>query len=188
MPSTICDPHSIRLSVAAPCWRVSRRRRRISLMGRISRVSKPLWLLNAEKFPKASGRRSPHCSHTTEGAVIFTASSHDLNLVDKHSDLLALGMTVTRAEVRQGYGFQGFRPEGELWRRREDQFERLTQIPPVVAMNQLHHQFKITFTVTFRDAEIMQHEPAAHVLDSLVEHVVQAIDIIEKASAHASSS
>lgn len=110
---------------------------------------------------------------------------HDLNMVDKHSDLLALGMTVTRAEVRQGDGFQGFKPEGELWQRRKDQFERLGEVPAVVAMNQVHHQFKVSLTVTFRDVEIMKNEPAAHVLDSFVEHVVQAVDVIEKASGHA---
>lgn len=110
---------------------------------------------------------------------------HDLNLIDKHSDLLGLGMTVTRAEVRQGYGFQGFRPEGELWRRREDQFEPLTELPGVMAMNQVHHQFKVSFSVTFGDLKIMQNEPAAHILDSLIEHVIQAVDVIEKTSGHA---
>jgi hypothetical protein len=65
---------------------------------------------------------------------------HDLNLVDKHSDLIGLGMTVTQAEVRQGYGFQGFEPEGQIWRRREDEFEALDAPPPVLMMNEVHHQ------------------------------------------------
>jgi hypothetical protein len=109
---------------------------------------------------------------------------HDLNLVDKHSDLIGLGMTVTRAEVREGYGFHGFKPEGEIWRRREDQFERLAAPPPVVMVNQLHHQFKVTLEVTFRDVQAIENQPAAHVLASLCDHVIQAIDVIERASGH----
>jgi len=100
---------------------------------------------------------------------------HDLNLVDKHTDLLAIGLAIPRAEMRQG---KGLIPSGEIWRRTEDSFEPL----PAGTINEVDHQFKVTIAVTFLGVEAVEGQSASRILAQLRDHAIQAVDVIEEAA------
>jgi hypothetical protein len=97
---------------------------------------------------------------------------HDLNLVDKHTDLIAVGMTVRRLAISPG---KGEPPTSEVWRRTENSFE----IDPTAT--EVDQHVKITVAISFADIQAIQGEPVAKILRQLCDFVAKAVEIIEAA-------
>lgn len=100
---------------------------------------------------------------------------HDLNVVDKHTDLISVGMGIQEAMLWREKGT----PLGTLWRRTGNEFHPMnaTEMTP----DDIHHQIKIAFAVTFSDVEVVKNQPAAQVLVQLRDLVLNAVDVIEAA-------
>jgi hypothetical protein len=100
---------------------------------------------------------------------------HDLNLVDKHTDLIAVGVVLRRVAISPG---KGRLPTGEVWRRTEDSFELDPNAP------EADQHMKITMAVSFADVEAIQGESVTKILTQLCDLVAKTIEIIETAMSH----
>jgi hypothetical protein len=98
---------------------------------------------------------------------------HDLNVIDKHTDLITIGVAVHRAEFWVGGGLV---PTGEVWRRTaDDKFERL----PAGEVKDVGHQFRITVGITFADSEAIQGQSATRILTQLSDLVAGVVELVE---------
>jgi hypothetical protein len=98
---------------------------------------------------------------------------HDLNIVDKHRDLIAVGVSLRKLTVTPG---QGGLPTGTVWHRGEDKFEVTN---PLVL--KAHHDVKITLAVTFTDVKAIEGESVTQVLNQACDLVSRTVLIMEKA-------
>jgi hypothetical protein len=97
---------------------------------------------------------------------------HDLNLVDKHTDLIAVAAVLRRVTISPG---KGRLPTGEVWRRTEDSFELDSKTL------EADEHVKITMAVSFADVEAIQGESVTKILTQLCELVGKTVEIIETA-------
>jgi hypothetical protein len=97
---------------------------------------------------------------------------HDLNLVDKHTDLIMVGATLRRITISLG---KGELPPREAWRRTENGFELIP------SATEVDKHVKVTMAVTFADIEAIQGESVTKILTQLCDLVVKAVEIIEAA-------
>jgi hypothetical protein len=97
---------------------------------------------------------------------------HDLNLVDKHTDLLNVGPAVKRVTVEKDVVPTG---AGVAWERREGKI--IIRDPADLAKVDEHVQ--VTMSVTFTDVEAIRGEPVTHVLYQLAERVALAVTLLE---------
>lgn len=97
---------------------------------------------------------------------------HDLNLVDKHTELITVGAALRSISLSPG---DGSIPAGEVWRRTEDGFEVGDPATPV------DQNMKITMAVTFTDVAVIQGESVTKILNQLCDLISRTVAIIESA-------
>lgn len=112
------------------------------------------------------------------GSGYLFRALHDLNLVDKHTDLIGVGTAILNPQLWTG---KGLMPGGTLWQRTENEFKRLAP----GSVSEADYQVKVTVSVTFLDVETIKGEPAAQVLAQFRNLAVQTVDVIEEAMRHA---
>jgi hypothetical protein len=97
---------------------------------------------------------------------------HDLNLVDKHSDLIAVGAALRKVTIEQNVSA----PAGkEIWQYREGKFELIEGV------TKIDNDVQVTLSVTFTDVEAVRGQPVTKVLYEMTDLVSRTIDILEAA-------
>ena len=98
---------------------------------------------------------------------------HDLNLVDKHRDLIAVGATLRKVSIIPG---KGTLPKGEIWLRGEEKFEIAE-----AGFSPVDQNVKVTMAVSFTDVEAVDGESVTQVLNQACELASRTIAILEEA-------
>ena len=98
---------------------------------------------------------------------------HDLNIVDKHRDLIKVGVTLRKFSVSSGVGTS---PKGPIWICGENEFK--------VADGDVKHvdqHHKLTVAVSFTDVEAVEGESVTQVLNQACELVSRTVAVLDEA-------
>jgi hypothetical protein len=112
------------------------------------------------------------------GKSYLLRALHDLNVLDKHRDLIEVAPTLKSFAVGPP-DVIGPPPEGvplKSWVRRESVFE-----PVQPSTLQADQSFKATMSVTFADVEAIKGQSVTKILLELVDLVTQTVDVIATA-------
>lgn len=99
-------------------------------------------------------------------------SLHDLNLVDKHTDLLTYMMNIGQVSVSPGQYTLG---TGRLWQ--SSKYERRSTEDLIFNRD---HGIKIAHAVTFDKVKAIKDEPVAQVLHQICDLVARTVEIMER--------
>lgn len=95
---------------------------------------------------------------------------HDLNLVDKHTDLLLFTFAMEKMKFGPASGIRPF-----VWNRGIDEAELAEHY-----ITNADDKIKVTCTVAFSHIEILDRKPVTQVLNQLCDLVSRIIDILEE--------
>jgi hypothetical protein len=101
---------------------------------------------------------------------------HDLNLIDKHTDLIQAHVALKRVSVTPGAGSL---PQGKrtIWHRTEDGLEVVSG--PAPAPTDINQNIEFTISVTFAEIDALRGKAVLHVLNQLCELVERTIGMME---------
>jgi hypothetical protein len=114
------------------------------------------------------------------GAGYLLRVLHELNIEDKHSDLIGVGAALRKIAMLPG---NGPKPAGgQVWRRGEHDFERAEPDAPIEG------RMVVTMAVTFLDIEAIEGRSVTAVLNEIDDEATRAVDaIVAAATASAST-